>query len=249
MLPAARIPAPRSRRVPRIISMLVAMLGALTLIALGTTRAQAQTATMLPAFKGGVRADARLADPSIVLPISSACYASHPFARYKSAAPAESCIIAKLKQAGAGAQAIAFARFAPVPAAISSFTNYATAAAVFAVMRWADGDAGWCIIGRSGAAVPLWGEVKISDDAQFAAFAKIHHDVIPWMPTGADDAPRVVDLADGAQRFIFRFALKTCHACAIDGDAAVGFDFDRRGAYTGVHLVGITPPTPASAAP
>jgi hypothetical protein len=136
-----------------------------------------------------------------------------------------------------------------VPAAIASYANYPTAAAVYAVMRWADGDAGWCLIGQAGEAVPLWGEVKLEGDAKFTAFAHDHPGVTPSMPTGAGDAPRVIDLPDGAQRFIFRFALKTCHACAIDGYAAIGFDFDRRGSYRGADLVAITAAATPAAAP
>jgi hypothetical protein len=201
---------------------------------------------MIPEFKGGVRAGAMLPEPSIIFRVSGACYDAFPFARYESGVPAENCILGKLKKAGGGRQAIAFARFAPVPAVIASFTNYRDASAIYAAMRWADGTAGWCLIGRSGEAVPLWGEVKVDGDAKFEAFAKTHHGTIPWMPTGASDAPRVVELANGAQRFIFTFALKTCHACATDGTAAIGFDFDRDGDYTGIDVVSITPAAPAS---
>ena len=83
-----------------------------------------------------------------------------------------------------------------------------------------------------------------------------------WMPTGRADAPSMIDLGHGkyfdavgaqthgltasaqrltapAQRFIFSFAVKTCHACAVIGQAHIGFDFDSTGHYTGAHLISI----------
>lgn len=229
----------KSRAVPRSVfaGMLVAIALAGFPLTLAPVRAAGElAATPLREFSGGVRADAKLADPSIIFRISNACYAQFPFARHQSSAPAERCIIDKLRSAGASMQAIAFARFAPVPAALARVYRYRVAAAVYADMRWADGAGGWCLIGRAGDAVPMWGPIDLSRDPRFAAFAKTHPGAVAWMPDGPGEAPRVKALPRGGQRFIFKFALKSCRACALDGMAAIGFDFDAAGKFTGSEL-------------
>jgi hypothetical protein len=161
-----------------------------------------QTATLIPAFEGGVRADAVLKDPAAIIAISSGCYDTAPTSGEQSGAAARKCIDDQLRQAGAGAQAIAFADYAPVPAAIAQFRNYRNASTIFAVMRWADGDSGWCLIGRSGEAVAMWDQNELSQDAKFKAFAREHPDTMLWMPTGAVNAPKIIEAGKGVQRFM-----------------------------------------------
>ena len=144
---------------------LAVMLGALS------GPACAQTATLIPAFKGGVRTDAVLHDPQAIIGISSHCYETAATAKDRAKA-ATKCIDDKLKQIGAGLQAIAFADYAPVPAAIEYFTNYRNASAVYALMRWADGASGWCLIGESGEAIGMWEPTGVERDPAFAAFAQ-----------------------------------------------------------------------------
>ena len=58
---------------------------------------------------------------------------------------------------------------------------------------------------------------------------------------GEADAPLVIEIGHGAERFMFPFAVKTCHACAVIGRAQIGFDFDRGGHYGGAELLSIAP--------
>ncbi|HEX4210817.1 MAG TPA: hypothetical protein VHY56_10515 [Candidatus Binataceae bacterium] len=180
--------------------------------------ASAQTATMIPAFKGGVRDDAVLKDPQAIMRISSHCYDAASKAKDVSAV-ARGCIDDELKQMGAGVQAIAFADYAPVPAAIEYFVNYREAAAVYAVMRWADGASGWCLIGISGEAIGMWEPTGAEHDPKFTAFAQTHPSAMLWMPADKADAPSVVKRANGNERLVFPFTVKSCHACAIIGRA------------------------------
>lgn len=245
---------------------LVALAATVTLaLAVGavSVTAYAQKATLIPAFKGGVRTDAVLRNPQAIIDISSKCYVTAATAK-DSAKAATKCIDDKLKQLGAGVQAIAFADYAPVPAAIEYFANYRNAAAVYAVMRWADGASGWCLIGKSGEAIGMWEPTGVERDRAFVAFAHTHPNAMLWMPTGRADAPSMIDLGHGkyvdaegaqthgltastqrpaahAQRFIFPFAVKTCHACAVIGQAHIGFDFDSAGHYKGARLISIAP--------
>jgi hypothetical protein len=227
---------------------LAVMLGALS------GPAYAQKATLIPAFKGGVHANAVLPNPQAIVDISSHCYETASTAK-DSAKIATACIDDKLRQIGAGVQAIAFADYAPVPAAIEYFTNYRNASAVYAVMRWADGASGWCLIGKSGEAIGMWEPTGVERDPAFAAFAQTHPNAMLWMPTGRGGAPSMIErgpskhldatdtqthgLRASAQRFISPFAIKTCHACAVIGEAHIGFDFDSAGHYTGAHLISI----------
>jgi hypothetical protein len=198
--------------------------------------ALAQAATLLPAFKGGVRRDAILKDPQGIISISSACYAANGGT---SPGSAQRCIADKLKVMGASAQAIAFADYAPVPSAIEYYKQYRNAAAVYAVMRWADGASGWCLIGRSGQAIGMWEPTSAEHGPKFIAFARVHPNAILWMPTDRGDVPEVIALPKGVERLIMPFKVKECNACAIIGNAQVGFDFDHAGNYRGSDLVGI----------
>ena len=211
---------------------LAAMLGGLR------SSANAQKATLIPAFAGGVRRDALLKHPQLIIAISSHCYDAASHTQDPSAA-AGLCIDHQLKRIGAGAQAIAFARYAPVPSAIEHFISYRDATAVYAVMRWADGASGWCLIGVSGEAVGMWEPTGAEHDRKFVTFARDHPNAALWMPVDKADAPSVVELAHGAERFVFPFSIKTCHACAMIGHARIGFDFDRAGHYDGAELLSI----------
>src|ERR1700749_3120180 len=73
-----------------------------------------QSATLIPAFKGGVRHDAILKNPQVMIPISSACYTAIPANGKNAPDSAQQCILRRLKAMGASEQAVAFARYAPV---------------------------------------------------------------------------------------------------------------------------------------
>lgn len=204
----------------------------------GQSRAIAQSATLIPAFKGGVRRNAVLQDPQSIIPISTACYVAAS-GKGNSHDAAQSCIIDKLKTARASAQAIAFAAYAPVPAAIEYYKRYRSVTAVYAIMRWADGASGWVLIGDSGEAIGMWEPTGGEQDPKFAIFARVHSGATLWMPVGHDDMPLGLPISNGGERLIMPFTIKTCHACAIIGKARLGFDFDRAGRYCGSHLVSI----------
>jgi hypothetical protein len=215
----------------------------------GTARGGEVEATRLPEFAGGVRAGAKLADPSIIYRISSACYDRYSSAPNDSSERAETCILEQLRHAGAGPQALAFARYAAGasgPAAIAHIHRHRVADAVYADLYAADISGAWFLIGRSGDVIPLWALANLEDDARFAAVLKRFPGASLWMPEGANAAFHVEDLPRGGQRFIFPYDLKTCHACASVGTAAVGFDFDAAGNFTGMELTGIAA---ASSAP
>ena len=226
-------------------------IGATATIALGVTLgglsglAEVPKATLIPAFVGGVRKDALLKDPQTIIAISSRCYEAASHAQDAPAASAR-CIDNELKRNGAGAQAIAFARYAPVPAVIEHFTSYRDAAAVYAVMRWADGASGWCLIGVSGEAVGMWEPTGAEHDPKFVAFVQAHPNAILWMPVDKADAPSVVELEQGNERFVFPFTIKPCHACAVMGHGLIGFEFDRAGRYHGAELLSIASATAAA---
>jgi hypothetical protein len=219
------------------IAATAAIAAAITLGGL-SERANAQKATLIPAFVGGVRKDAVLKDSQAIVRISSRCYDAASNTQNVSEAAGQ-CIDDELKRIGAGVQAIAFANYAPVPAAIEYYISYRDAAAVYVVMRWADGASGWCLIGVSGEAVGMWEPSGAEHDPKFVTFARTHPNATLWMPVDQADVPSVIEAGHGAERLVFRFTVKTCHACAVIGHARIGFDFDRAGHYNGAHLLSI----------
>ncbi|HUN59631.1 MAG TPA: hypothetical protein VMU41_16075 [Candidatus Binataceae bacterium] len=164
-----------TRRMAATIRVTAALVVA-SLLSVLSGRADAQKARLIPAFIGGVRKDALLKDPQAIIDISSHCYDAAAKAQDVSAAT-EECIDNELKRKGASIQAITFANFAPVPSAIEHFASYHNAAAVYAVMRWADGASGWCLIGKSGEAVGMWEPTGAEHDPKFAAFERTHPNV------------------------------------------------------------------------
>ncbi len=124
---------------------------------------------LVPEFTGGVR-------PGLVfrhtgfMNEARACAEKFPFSKYHAHAGGmlKDCIGQYMKEHGASAQAIAFMRFAPVPAAISEVKSYPVAAVVHADMMFADAADGWALIGKSGDVVPLWYGVELDRDPSFA---------------------------------------------------------------------------------
>jgi hypothetical protein len=219
-------------------------MGATTALVLAVTLgglsglANASNATLIPAFVGGVRKDALLRDPQAIIAISSHCYDAASGTQDVTAAAGQ-CIGNELKRIGASAQAIAFANYAPVPSAIEYFTSYRDAAVVYAVMRWADGASGWCLIGVSGEAVGMWEPTGAEHDPKFVTFAQTHPNATLWMPVDKADEPSMAELGKGTESLVFTFTIKTCHACAVIGHALIGFEFDRAGHYDGAELLSI----------
>ncbi len=195
----------------------------------GTARGGEVEATRLPEFAGGVRDGAKLADPSIIYRISEAC-------------PTTACVIQHLKHAGAGPQALAFARYTTdvfeARGAIASIHRHRVADAVYADIDAGDIAGAWFLIGRSGDVVPLWTPVTLELKPRFAALLKSYPGATLWMPEDPHARFRVQDLPRGGQRFIFDFGVKRCHVCKVDSVVAIGFDFDAAGAFTGIEPMG-----------
>jgi hypothetical protein len=54
--------------------------------------------------------------------------------------------------------------------------------------------------------------------------------------------PGATRLRSGGQRFVVTYVLKDgCHACAIVGDARIGFDFDVEGKFVGTDVIRVRP--------
>ena len=196
--------------------------------------------TVVPAFIGGAKSDAVYRDPNFIK-AARECAILHPFQQYMAETPkvVSACVEKYMKSHGASAQAIAFMRFAPVPAQISELRNYGPVSVAYAEMLFADRGDGWTVIGKSGELIPLWAPADISQDPQFSEFRKSSPDVDLW-PDGLT-WPRASTTANGGERLVFTFQLKTCHACAIAANAELAYDFDRNGRFLGTHLLKITP--------
>jgi hypothetical protein len=234
-------PARMSNYAPnlRILFEIVVLAGMLAL----APRIYAQPAVLVPEFTGGLR-------PGLVFQHAGfmnearACAEKFPFSKYHvhTDRMQKDCIGQYMKEHGASAQAIAFMRFAPVPAAISEVKSYSVAAVVHADMMFADAADGWALIGKAGDVVPLWYGVELDRDPQFARFAAKHQGATLW--GDSIDWPKASLLDGGAEQFGFAFEIKTCHACAILAHARVGYDFDRNGKFAGTHLLTIIPASP-----
>jgi hypothetical protein len=194
--------------------------------------AKAADAIVVPALVGGISSSAVFNDRGF-FEAAQRCLQQNPFSDFHDAAHRQrDCLARYMKQHGATAQAIAFMRAAPVPAAVSAVHDYA-AAMVHARMLWADGSDGWAIVGKSGALVPLWQPPEFQHDQAYTVFLHEHpgsslwSDQIDWPPSGA---------TDGGQRIPVNFSIKVCHACARLGTAAVIYKFDVKVNYSGMYL-------------
>lgn len=216
--------------VPRLCA--IAALAALLIPAI----AFAQKAKIIPEFVGGLKAQSAWTKSADFRSAAHACLDRFSFSKYRSRSDKlqKDCLARYLKAHGADPQAIAFMRFAPVPSVIAKLHKYRTADVVYADMMWADASGGWAIVGKSGEIVPLWAGINLTSDRRYRAFIKNHPRATLW--SNRLDWPHVKNVGDGGQRFVFRFQLRNCNACAALADADVAFDFNRSGAFIGTHL-------------
>ncbi|MGH7933512.1 MAG: hypothetical protein ACREQN_10130 [Candidatus Binataceae bacterium] len=197
-------------------------------------------ATTIPAFVGGVRPGAIWHDKGF-FDAARACFDKHPFARFHERAQTlqSDCEVDYMKRHGASAQAIAFMRYAPVPAQIDQVRHGRAASVVYADMMWADAASGFALVGKSGEVVPLWTAPELDNDPDYATFKRHYPDAMLWGTSVG--WPQVTPGRQGGDRFVVTFNARTCHACATIGKAVVAYDFDQRGKFDGVRLLKISP--------
>jgi hypothetical protein len=218
-------------------SALIASLGLVNIPAAG-----AQTVTTVAQFKGGVGSNAVFNNTGFAEAAHS-CTVKYPFSKFRNADQLrKNCLAAYMKAHGASRQAIAFMRYAPVPAAITQVRMYSSAAVVYAKMMWADASGGFALIGKSGQIVPIWEPPSFKEDPRYEACAKGHPELTLWATSVT--WPVVRRLGGGGQTFIFTFAARTCHACANVCKVAVAYDFDYVGKFKRVRLFKVTPVPP-----
>jgi len=216
----------------------------LLLASMPAASARAQEVVTSPEFAGGVKPGAVFDDKGF-FDAARRCGEKFSFAAYPADADGrqKDCLAAYMARHRASPQAIAFMNAAPVPAAISEIRHYGPVSVVRANMMWADGSDGWALVGDSGEIIPLWTPPKIGDDPRWRRFLGRHPGVSLW--SDSMDWPKGRPFGHGAESLTFRFALKTCHACARVGEAIVEYDFSARGEYGGAHLVRIAANVPA----
>ncbi|MGH7987448.1 MAG: hypothetical protein ACREQX_14315 [Candidatus Binataceae bacterium] len=210
----------------------LALLGAASIAA-------AQTVTMIAQFKGGVRPNA-VFNNSGFFNAARACTEQYPFAKFHQRTDElrENCQAKYMKAHGASAQALAFMRYAPVPAQITQVKIYSSAAVIYARMMWADASGGFALIGKSGQIVPMWEPPDFRTDPRFQDCEKGNPDLTLWATSLT--GPQVQRLGGGGNTFIFTYDARTCHACANVCRVAVAYDFDYIGKFKRVRLFKVT---------
>ncbi|MGH8011743.1 MAG: hypothetical protein ACREQ4_04500 [Candidatus Binataceae bacterium] len=138
----------------------------------------AQTVTTIKQFKGGVRPDAVFNNSSF-FNAACACTGQYSFPKFRQHTNKmrKDCLARYMKAHGASTQAIAFMRYAPVPAQITQAKIYSSAAVVYARMMWADASGGFTLIGKSGQVVPMWEPPDFRTDPRFKTCAEGHPDL------------------------------------------------------------------------
>jgi hypothetical protein len=205
-----------------------------------TSLVRAQKPIVSPQFAGGVRPGA-VFDNQGFFDAARRCGERFPLSAHHADAERESrnCLAAYMAKHYATAQAIAFMKLAPVPAAISEIRHYGPVSVVHARMMWADASDGWALIGDSGEIVPLWTPPPIERDSRLRRFIRRHAGVSPWSDSISWPRGRPID--SGGENLRFHFALKACHACARIGEAIVEYDFGAHGKFRGARLVRVAP--------
>jgi hypothetical protein len=106
-------------------------------------------AVKVSALTGGITARAAFHHPGF-FDAARRCMTAYSAASNPAQADArqKDCLAIWMRRNGADPQAIAFMRFAPVPAAISEVRNYGPVDVIHAAMLWADASDGWAIVGN-----------------------------------------------------------------------------------------------------
>ena len=186
------------------------------------------------AFVGGARRDAIFRDDHFQNVVSD-CAAKYPFQAYMEDVPRRvaDCMETYMKSHGATAQAVSFMRFTPTPTQISELRTYGPVA----VAHVSHLDT-WVAIGRSGDLLQVWSEVDVSGDSRFATLHQpdqdlaLSHDGLTW--------PSASRLQSGGERLVFEYRVESCLSCPAVGRAAIAYDFDRTGIFTGVCVLSVT---------
>ncbi len=200
--------------------------------------------SIVPDFAGGLSSSASF-NPRGFFDAAHKCLEQFPFAKYQATADEHqrSCLAKWMKQNGASKQAIAFMRLAPVPATIAEVRNYGLVDVIHAAMVWADASEGWALVGKSGELVPLWNPPRLDSYPDYLKFKALHPDAIVW--TDSLNWPQIRDVPVGGRELLFKFSLKTCHACANLGTADVAYQLDREGRFMGSRLIQIVTTAPS----
>jgi hypothetical protein len=205
---------------------------------------QANAETKLAAFVGGVRSDALWTDPNffnLITQCRKESVCNDAAQNNQCVVATNECIANKMRAKGAGAQAIAFAQYAPVPSAIDKFKKYGKVAVVHARMQWADAADGFFLINDQGLVRPV-ADPKITSDGRYRAFLQRFPKAFIVGGPGDLHWPRVTSAANNSQQFIFTFPIVNgCMACARVGIAQIAYLFDHTGSFLGTRVVEITP--------
>ncbi len=148
------------------------------------------------------------------------------------------CLETAMRQSGAPAQAMAFARALKFEGYLSELepTGRVAMGIVTYPFRVNDNDEP-VLLNGSPPVINVWSEGRKTDLRGTQTYASIKQRAPDT--SYADDPPRLVNTnsLNGGQTFTFLFEIKRCHACSPDGSAQVAFDFDTNGRYRGTRLV------------
>ncbi|MGD0291901.1 MAG: hypothetical protein ABSC63_19990 [Candidatus Binataceae bacterium] len=153
----------------------------LELMSLVALAADKEQPVVVPELVGGISSTTVFANRGF-FGAAHACFKQYPYSEFHAAAGErqKNCLADYMQRHGATAQAIAFMRAAPVPAAIAAVRVYGATAVVYASMLWADGADGWAIVSKSGVLMPLWQPPAIDDDPAYREFLHVHPGVSLW---------------------------------------------------------------------
>lgn len=163
--------------------------------------------------------------------------------RTAQAEAADACLLRTMQKSGARPQAIAAAKAlaaAGNPGFISAWRPLGKAGlATVSYPFRANTNQGSLLVGSDGAAVDIDADsLRDADRATetWRAFAAAHPNSLPFAPA---TLLGTTSSGDGGHSLLFSTPLKTCHACATDGNLLVSYSIDKAGVVRNRQLLAI----------
>ena len=171
-------------------------------------------------------------------------------ARCVNAPQADQCRAKAMREAGASAQAVAFAKLTGYYGFMRAFRETGAVDIAYALYPYrANENNGFLLVNGEPQVVDV-DDYKLIPEGELKAnpiYANLlrSNPELSVFPGDRSDTryPVAEKLPGGGQRFLVSYVLQTCHACAQLATATFAFDFDAKGKFIGVKLRAVTPST------
>lgn len=210
-------------------------------LALGACGKPQPTTSATPAAKDVTAQTTGLGEQAPAIVDASAVWTGSLDSCRTAATASEHCLIDTLRASGASPAAVAAARMLSAqgkPGHVSAWSNVeGVGVATLEFPFRANTNEGTWLVDASGKTIDV--DEDLLDEAargstDYKSFSARHPDAAPFAPAEAVGSQA---LPDGGIRLRYRTPLRSCHACADEGQVTIGYDFDKQRHYLGRQLL------------